>query len=381
MASHASVYAMQGDQLADAARFIPRWQVWLARAYFGSFLAGTVRSDWYLEMASYFDKGDGMAEALATEWDHESDGGLRRIQLWTPITDPLMIAIPIWLHSIIYQSRHWTDVFAPWVGNAEAPLLLSASESGSLPASFRSLSESSARLTTAITEIVGKLTIVLGMLWGSIAGLYVLSVMFFPQYFASVRMRTLPPELAALKRMSDFAADWGIPVFILSAILPLVIVYSLPRLTGAPRRFLDHLFPYSIYRDWVVLSWLRGTGYLFAAGGGVHDVITLQIPYATPYLAERLRAILACDADRLGHALESSGMNWPRPRLIRKIKKHVTNDHPGAGLLHLAANEETRTIRAINRTAAVALQLSSLLMAVFMGWLLHAASQLQQFIK
>ncbi|MDR5726928.1 MAG: hypothetical protein RB191_05615, partial [Terriglobia bacterium] len=96
----------------------------------------------------------------------------------------------------------------------------------------------------------------------------------------------------SLYDMGAFATGWGLPAFLLVlALMITLVIWSLPRWTGSLRILAEKIFPWSFYRDMQGYLWLMGYSSLLGAGTPEIGALGTQLTAATPWLAEKLRAI------------------------------------------------------------------------------------------
>ncbi len=130
----------------------------------------------------------------------------------------------------------------------------------------------------------------------------------------------------AMHVMGQLAIGWRVPVTVLcSAAVVGWMVWAMPRWTGSGRTFCDrHVFPFTTYREAAGVTWLLGFAALTRA---VSETVALQdqIATASPWLASRLRPVLAAvkDGRDLATAMRRTGFNFPSPELIEEIGAYV----------------------------------------------------------
>ncbi|MFT8643480.1 type II secretion system F family protein [Gluconacetobacter sp.] len=112
---------------------------------------------------------------------------------------------------------------------------------------------------------------------------------------------------------------------ILGSLIATVVAvwFSLARLTGPLRVMLERMPPWSIYRNIQGYIWISSFIALVRAGMTDTDALAHQMQGASPWLAERLGAILARLGPRgmsLPEAMEDSGLAFPSPEVIDDIE-------------------------------------------------------------
>jgi type II secretory pathway component PulF len=98
-------------------------------------------------------------------------------------------------------------------------------------------------------------------------------------------------------------------------------VWSLPNVGGRPRRILDHLIPWSLYRDFQGVVFLLNVAALLGANIKTLDALNKLATHASPYMLERLNAIRrrVNAGDHLGLAMRNAGYNFPSLETINKL--------------------------------------------------------------
>lgn len=100
------------------------------------------------------------------------------------------------------------------------------------------------------------------------------------------------------------------------------VIWSLPRMTGhVRRRVLDHLFPWSLYREIQGVSFLLNLSALMRAQLRTEEALDMLSRNATPWLYERLTATRrqVSRGKHLGQALADSGYAFPSREAIDRL--------------------------------------------------------------
>lgn len=100
------------------------------------------------------------------------------------------------------------------------------------------------------------------------------------------------------------------------------VIWSLPRLTGhVRRRVLDHLFPWSLYREIQGVSFLLNLSALLRAQLRTEEALDMLSRNATPWMYERLTATRrqVSRGKHLGQALADSGYAFPSREAIDRL--------------------------------------------------------------
>ncbi len=377
--------AMQGDGYADVLEELTRrgghthsWAIAYALWRFGP----RVRADLYCEVAVYIDRQVRLPEALATlyaiETGGDEDGDV--VDVGSPSLSPLGILIPYWLHAMRQSGRDWYEVLAGDLPPREAQMISAIGRAGITGKALRSLAGSICRLQdakTAMRNAVLPMALILAVV---VYALYAASVSLLPDLFKAMPGMRLHGSAADLKAVADYIRDWGIVTGV--AVLGFAgwVWWSLDNLTGRVRRFLDRIpgLPWALHRQWTGASWLEAMSLLIGAEISIPEALTLLREQASPYVAERLDALLVQDDVRLGAALARTGFGWPDVRTIRAMRVYMSGTDPQEGLASLAADQQRNLSARMLAAASILTYGGTALIGLLLGWLLFASWDLYQ---
>jgi type II secretory pathway component PulF len=362
------------ETLARLGGQLPRWQVTLARLMFG----GRERLDFYDIFATYLDRSVRQPEALAEIRAIEIEGRAS-FMVWSR---PLAIAIPCWLHRILDRGDRFGAVMADWLPHDEAMIFAALAESGLTGQGLRDLARLSARQTAWKTSLRRALLPLLGASALFVAGFWYLSTSLFPKLFGSLPQGVaLEGAAASLQGASDVFAAFGPYLLGGITLLPLGVSRLLPIWTGPVRKFADELPLFRLYKTWTGLGFLLSLSALLKAGISLREALEMLERRSPPYVAERLRAVLARDDAYLGEALAASGYGWPDPRTIKLIRHFILSDRPGDALAQLAETATERldaSLKGFSTAITYAVQIA--VFAVIL-WFLDATNQMSDLIQ
>ena len=180
----------------------------------------------------------------------------------------------------------------PWIPYHEYGVLVSGVAANALAAALTRLLTTQERTRALVGQIRSAFSLPLGNLFVAFAFMYFVGKSILPVVRSLVPEDRADASVRGLYTLGVFATGWGLPVALLSltAVIALV-VWSLPRWTGLLRVKAEKVFPWNFYRDTQGFLWLMGYASLLAAGTKELTALGTQLTAATPWLAERLRAI------------------------------------------------------------------------------------------
>jgi len=120
---------------------------------------------------------------------------------------------------------------------------------------------------------------------------------------------------------ASLVAEQGLYLAIVSFLVLAWAIWSLPNVTGKVRRVLDHMMPWSLYRDFQGVVFLLNVAALLGANVKTLEALNKLASHASPWLLERLNAIRrqVNAGDHLGQALYNAGYHFPSRESINKL--------------------------------------------------------------
>jgi len=184
------------------------------------------------------------------------------------------------------------EALKPWIPYNEYGVLVSGVAANALAASLTRLLTTQERTRALIGQIRSAFSLPAGNLSVAFAFMYFIGKSILPVVQSLVSKDRADSLVRGLYTLGAFATGWGLPTaLVLSAAFITLIIWSLPRWTGLLRVRFEKVFPWSFYRDTQGFLWLMGYSSLLAAGTKELTALGTQLTAATPWLAERLRAI------------------------------------------------------------------------------------------
>lgn len=248
--------------------------IWLAKKIFAS-----KRADFYSDLA------EALADnAILVERIIEFE---RRAAERNDALEPLY---KLWLKRM--DDRSFSQALIDTVPNSDVMILESAEQSNMLIDGLIFLSKAiiaGQKMRSALKT--------------AIAGPAFLSIMFFAllvgfaYFLVPVLIQIMPPDTwpwigRALYYVSQIITGYALWIAALILALSSAYAYSLPRLTGKSRDWLDNHIPfYSIYRDFVGSIFLVSLASLMRAGVGLAESLNTLELHANPWLARHIALI------------------------------------------------------------------------------------------
>lgn len=274
---------------------------------------GQHRADTYERLASLL-KQVKLDVAIRALYDVASEGGKKPNEGKAVIFSHTMEAIG--------RADKLGDALEPFVPQAESLLLISGERAGDLSLMLRNAASVVRARADMIGAVIAETMTPLVLLLSAVGYVVFYAISVVPKLvLPSMKPDNWEPAAKALVYTSKVLVSHGwIALPIVAAFIALVI-YSIPRLTGRVRLYLDYLPPYSIYRVVVGSSVILSLAAMLKSGYKLLDALELIRESANPWLTERIDGMIAGIRQGFGPgvALRMAGHNFPDARVIGDI--------------------------------------------------------------
>lgn len=230
----------------------------------------------------------------------------------------------VWLEDILDGLNNGLSLdlaLADWVPRQECAIISAGVQDGKLVQALgractvvNGIAEMKSSVTSQMAYPVVLLSVVAGLL------------VMIHSYFLPPLERMFPREsweggMWWLGMSADLVAEEGFYLAALLALFSAWTFWSLPNVTGQPRRVMDYLVPWSLYRDFQGVVFLLNIAALLGANVTTLNSLNKLAHHASPWLMERLNAIRrrVNAGDHLGLALRNAGYHFPSREAINKL--------------------------------------------------------------
>jgi hypothetical protein len=164
---------------------------------------------------------------------------------------------------------------------------------------------------------------------------------------------------------------------LMAAVLVAWTTWSLNNLTGRVRRWLDHLVPWSVYKDFQGVAFLLNISALLRADVKTLDALDILSRNASPWLLERLNAArrLVRQGQHLGLALRNSGYQFPSKDSVNKLVLLTDGDNAEIIIENYARHWLIRAVKIIKRRTT---RLSGALFLIVSSYMFLLVQVIQQ---
>ena len=334
------------------------------------------RITFYDELATYMDRRERIPHALYTLWDLYTHGGTSNWVL-TPVTNPIAVLLPDWLHRVMHLGEDWSTIMADWLPRREAMLMASLFSAGAITngAALRSLAANTLKLGKAKVSVAAAQRTSYLVILVFVAGMYWLSVDFLPQFMADMPGKSLRGEAATLQRVSDLSTVVGPILLALILTIPFGLRFLYPRLTGGVRLFCERWLGwlgFTTYKEWSGVDFISAMATHLAADRTIDDARDRIAQTAEPYVAERLAAAALHDDKTLAEQFMAAGHEWPDERTLRTMHIFLSGPDPEKALLVLSERTADKLIAQLHKRAERTKTITTIIAGIVLGWLTFA---------
>lgn len=292
--------------------------------------------------------------------------------------DPRAKMLNEWNQSIS-NGKSLSATMEEWVPPSEIMVIRAGEKSGNLPNAFRNaviITESSKKMVGALTSEMGYPIFLLIMLFGLI---YMFSVNIVPKLTAVAAPENWPDVSYNLYLMASFVQTKWWVVLMCMFLTGYFVSWSLPRLVGGPRKYLDKIPPWSIYRTFQSSAFLVSVSAMLKTGIPIFEAIDDMKSMSKPYVKDHLDTIIKkLDTGRsIGKSMNSgfldteTGMDVEIYAELRGLDKSMEK---------IGLNAIENSINTIKTAAAIIKNTLLVIVAVYIGWTYYAFNTLTQSI-
>jgi type II secretory pathway component PulF len=328
----------------------------------------------YRKLVKFMNNGVALTHALDTMYAYASEEGRK------PKT-PQAMAINAW-RARVKEGKPFGESVRGWVPEADVTVILSGEKAGNLIVALENaifLQQGSKKIKTALIKGLSYPF----LLFSVALGFLVLAANNILPAFAEV----YPPErwVGAGASMA-FIANWVntliIPFVISAAIATAVLIYALPRWTGAIRAKLDGYPPFSIYRLSVGAGFLLSMAAMVRAGVAIPQALQLIRQSAMPWYKERLTATLRQmgNGKNFGEALYQTKLHFPEKEAVADLRAYASLKGFDETLQMLGAEWMDESVERIEGQTGILKNVALVMMGGVFMWIASGIFSLQQQI-
>lgn len=269
------------------------------------------------------------------------------------------------------SGTEFSEALANWVPTSEVMSIRAGMRSGDPVTGMKNTIDALDASSSMMSTIFGKLSYPAILLLALFGLIFFFSVAIIPKIAEVMDPSLWPDPAQKLNSMSTFVRDdWWLVVIIVT-ILGVAISYSLPRLTGRVRDFLDYLPPYSFYKAFhganllISLAALMKSGIPFVAA--LEDMKMLSSPYIGRHLEKMVHNM--ADGASLGEALDTGLLS---SEMMVSVYMMSHNANFQSAIYEIGRQAVTRSIEKISSIAGMLNGVALLGVTGYVGWVYYA---------
>jgi type II secretory pathway component PulF len=265
----------------------------------------------------------------------------------------------------------FSDALAYWVPISEVMSIRAGMRSGDPVSGMKNTIDSLDASSSMAGTIFSKLSypaILIAALFGLI---FFFSVAIIPRIADVMDPSLWPPAAKTLYNMANFVRDDWYIVVILMVVLGIVVNWSLPRITGQTRKYLDILPPYSFYKAFHGANMLISLASLMRSGIPFVEALKDMRGLSSDYLGEHLDKMVdnMAEGKDLGSSLDTGLLSSD---MMVSVYMMSGNSNFQAAILEIGRQAVARSIEKIASIAGMLNGLALLGVTGYVGWVYYA---------
>lgn len=183
--------------------------------------------------------------------------------------------------------------------------------------------------------------------------------------------------------VADFVDTGLIPTILAVISIICVMMYSLPRWTGATRVKFDNYPPWSLYRLNAGSGFMLSLSALLRAGVKIPDILRILLRGATPWYHERISTTLSYvqNGANIGEALYKTKKNFPDKETVQDLRSYAKYSGFDDVLEELGREWIDDSVEKVKMQMAVLKNISLVLMGIVFGVIATGIFALQQQVS
>jgi len=162
----------------------------------------------------------------------------------------------------------------------------------------------------------------------------------------------------------------------------LFIFWSMSRVTGGLRVFLDKLPPWNMYKVSVSVSWLMSLSSMVASGTNLPDAMRRLVESGNRYLRGNLEPVERYieNGYNLGQALRAAGKNFPNDEIIGDLEIYADMNDFDKNLSTIANDYLEQSVRRMESLSSILNGVGILFVSVAIAWVVFGTFDMQEQI-
>jgi type II secretory pathway component PulF len=290
--------------------------------YLKSLFGTRQRIEFYKSLSLLIKNGVKLHDALSDIYNIYSDNGQNPNNIQAIVAQECLLGIS--------EGLRFSDTLAKWTGYQEHMLIAAGEETGKLidGKDYQGAFNKAIDVVNAMGAVRG--AIMKASLYPSVLfaeGVFLLNKVatdLVPKLAQSTNPETWNGPATLLRMIADTVTNYGLSTLLITLALFVVTIITLPYLRGSLRLFLERIpiTPWAIYRTFHGSTFLLNVGVLQSSGIKLNDAMAKLGHRASPWLKERIDAILygINIGNGLGQALYKAGYDFPDKKAVQFLR-------------------------------------------------------------
>lgn len=340
-------------------------ELWLAKLQFNSL----VRLRLYEKIASFMRQGTPLHDVLillGRQYEKHAPGDVRAKVMHE------------WSVSM-GSGQAFADTLSEWAPMSEVMLIKAGEKGGSLAEAFSNAVQATTAQRTMISTMKTKLSYPVLLLTVLFLLVFMFSTQVIPKLTEMMPPEQWPAMAHKLYGLAHFVEHQWMFVLLTIAGIVVALNWSMPRVTGDSRRWMDKVAPWSVYRSFQSSMFLIAISAMMRTGRPLSDSVEDMAAMANPYVAEHLSRMQM--HFKLGTP-NGAAMNGGFFDTETGIELEIYGDTAefSAAMDQIGRTAVDNSIESISKASALVNNIVLFLVAVYMGWVLMSINQLSMAI-
>lgn len=320
-----------------------RFDRWFLKLQFGH---GS-RVKFYREFAGLLGANMSKRDALTNMYVVASFDGTKKKRTAARVIEEILKAMT--------NGERFGPAISPWVPSDDAMVLEASEMSDKFDEQIRAYVETLNKKRKIRGTIIG------GLLYPSLmfSMIYGLLIYFGNSVVPEIGKLLDPSQwqgaAAFLAFLGDFAKYYAVPGFVTALVTLIVVAITLPRWSGAGRKWVEGLPIYSMYRMYTGISFLLAISSLMRGGLQPVTAVERTRSRANPYVRTRITMIYGqmLNGENLGSAMAATKTNWPDAEMNLSIKTFSKGRDLADQMAHMSQEWLDRALEKVSMQTAM----------------------------
>ena len=328
----------------------------------------------YRKIASLLKNNFNLMEALERTWQIESKGGQKK-------SEPFAIVIRAWMDGL-ERGFSFGEAVANWVPSHEA-LMMSVGDVSKLSDALEDLTV----VSVGVKKIRKSFTDALSYP----AFLFIITAVII----IMVGLYLVPPlseaaggdivwrgTAASLVAVAGYTEQYWRHLLVGVISIFAVIWWSLPRVTGKLRVFLDRLPPWNMYKVSSSVAWLMSLSSMVSSGTTLPEALRRLAETGNRYLKSNIEPVERYieNGYNLGQALNAAGRHYPNDEIIGDLEIYADMNDFDKNLSQIANEFLNQSIRRMESLSGILNSIGILFVSVAIAWVVFGTFDMQEQI-